>query len=70
MFGIYLIEDYLRNAMVFPWEWSAPYISAVPTCGIRLLAVFLLGNVLVPGIRRLPVLKSYCERLNECTKEE
>ena len=57
VFGIYLIEDYLRNATAFIWEWSAPYISAVPACCVWLLAVFLLGNVLVSGVRRLPVLR-------------
>ena len=58
VFGIYLIEDYLRNATAFIWEWSAPYISAVPACCVWLLAVFVLGNVLVSGIRRLPILKN------------
>lgn len=57
VFGIYLVEDYLRNATAFIWEWSAPYISAVPACCIWLLAVFLLGNVLAAVMRRLPVLR-------------
>ena len=57
VFGIYLIEDYLRNLTAFIWEWSAPHISAVPACGVWLLAVFLIGNVLVSGLRRLPVLR-------------
>lgn len=58
VFGIYLTEDYLRNLTAFIWEWSAPYISAVPACCVWLLVVFLLGNVLVSGMRRLPVLKN------------
>lgn len=58
VFGIYLTEDYLRNLTAFIWERSAPYISAVPACCIWLLAVFLLGNVLVSGIRRLPVIRN------------
>lgn len=58
VFGIYLIEDYLRNLTAFIWEWSAPYISAVPACCVWFLVVFLLGNVLVSGMRRLPVLKN------------
>ena len=57
VFGIYLIEDYLRNAIAFIWEWSAPYISQVPACFPWLLSVFLLGNVLVSGIRKLPILR-------------
>ena len=56
VFGIYLIEDYLRNATVFIWEWSAPYISAVPACIVWLLAVFLLGNILLAGLHRVPIL--------------
>lgn len=58
VFGIYLIEDYLRNATAFIWEWSAPYISPVPACFPWLLSVFLLGNVLVSGIRRLPIFRN------------
>lgn len=58
VFGIYLTEDYLRNLTAFIWEWSAPHISAVPACCVWLLIVFLLGNVLVSGMRRLPVLKN------------
>lgn len=58
VFGIYLIKDYLRNLTAFIWEWSVPYISAVPACCIWLLVVFLLGNVLVVGVRRLPVLRN------------
>lgn len=55
VFGLYLIEDYLRNLTAFIWERSAPHIGAVPACCVWLLAVFLLGNVLVSGIRRLPI---------------
>lgn len=58
VFGIYLIEDYLRNATAFIWEWSAPYISAVPACFVWLLAVFLLGNILASGLHKLPILKN------------
>lgn len=58
VFGIYLIEDYLRNATAFIWEWSAPYISAAPACFVWLLAVFLLGNILVSGLHRLPILRN------------
>lgn len=58
VFGLYLIEDYLRNLTAFIWEWCAPYISAVPACGVWLLVVFLLGNVLVSGVRRLPLLRN------------
>ena len=58
VFGIYLIEDYLRNATAFIWEWSAPYISPVPACCVWIMLVFFIGNVLVSGVRRLPILKN------------
>lgn len=57
VFGIYLIEDYLRNATAVIWESLGPHISAIPACAIWLLAVFLIGNVLVTGARRLPLLR-------------
>ena len=57
VFGIYLIEDYLRNGTVVIWEKLAPYISPVPACCIWLLVVFLIGNILIAGMRRLPLLK-------------
>lgn len=55
-FGIYLIEDYLRNGTAVIWEKLSPYISAVPACCIWLLVVFLIGNILITGARRLPLL--------------
>ncbi len=56
-FCIYLIEDYLRNGTAWIWEWLSPRITAIPACGIWLLAVFLLGNILAAGMRRLPFLR-------------
>ncbi|MGN0280606.1 MAG: acyltransferase [Lachnospiraceae bacterium] len=58
VFGIYLIEDYLRNGTAVIWEKLAPHISAVPACLIWLLVVFLIGNILVAGLRRLPLLRN------------
>lgn len=57
VFCIYLIEDYLRNGTAVIWECLSPRITAVPACGIWLLAVFLLGNTLAAGMRRLPLLR-------------
>lgn len=57
VFGIYLVEDYLRNGTTAIWEGLAPYISAIPACGIWLSAVFFIGNILVAGARRLPFLR-------------
>jgi len=57
VFCLYLIEDYLRNGTAVIWECLSPYITAVPACGIWLLAVFLMGNILAAGMRRLPLLR-------------
>lgn len=57
VFGIYLIEDYLRNGTAVIWENLAPYISAVPACLIWLFVVFFIGNILVAGLRKLPLLR-------------
>lgn len=57
VFCIYLIEDYLRNGTAVIWECLSPRITAVPACCIWLLAVFLLGNILAAGMRRLPLLR-------------
>ncbi|MCM1038824.1 MAG: hypothetical protein NC434_05820 [Ruminococcus sp.] len=54
VFGLYLIEDYLRNATVIIWEKLAPYINTLPACFIWILLVFLLGNILITAARRLP----------------
>lgn len=55
--GIYLIEDYLRNGTTAIWEWLASYITAIPACCIWLLVVFLLGNILISVVRRLPIFR-------------
>lgn len=57
VFGIYLIEDYLRNATAGIWEGLSPYISAIPACVIWLMVVFVLGVFLTAGMRRLPLLR-------------
>lgn len=57
VFGIYLMEDYLRNITAVIWERLSPYITVIPACCVWLLVVFLLGNILVSGVRRLPILR-------------
>lgn len=57
VFGIYLIEDYLRNGTAVIWEKLATYISAIPACVVWILAVFLIGNILISAARRLPVFR-------------
>lgn len=57
VFGIYLIEDYLRNATAAICDKLEPYIYSIPACCIWLLAVFLISNVLIAGLRKLPLLR-------------
>lgn len=57
VFGIYLIEDYLRNATAVIWERLAPHLTAIPSCCIWLGGVFLIGNILIAGARKLPLLR-------------
>lgn len=57
-FGIYLIEDYLRNGLAFIYDSCCPYLTAMPACAIWLLAVLLTGTVIVSLLKKLPVLKA------------
>ena len=57
VFGIYLIEDYLRNATAVICDKLESYIYSIPACCIWLLVVFLIGNVLIAGMHRLPLLR-------------
>lgn len=56
VFGIYLIEDYLRNGLAFIWEGLAPRISALPACAIWLMVVLAAGFVLVSFLKKVPIL--------------
>lgn len=42
-FGIYLIEDYLRNGLSFICDNLAPYVTTLPACAIWLIAVMVVG---------------------------
>lgn len=57
VFGLYLIEDYLRNGLTVIWEFLGPRINTIPACAVWLTAVFLTGNVLIAGARRLPLFR-------------
>ncbi len=56
VFGVYLVEDYLRNGLAFIWEALAPRISALPACGIWLAAVMVIGFLLVLCLKKIPLL--------------
>lgn len=56
-FGIYLIEDYLRNSLGFVCDKLAPYISVLPACMVWLAVVMAVGVIIVLFLKKLPVLK-------------
>lgn len=56
-FGIYLIEDYLRNGLAFIYDRCCPYVTAMPACAIWLLAVLLTGILIVSFLKKLPILR-------------
>lgn len=54
VFGVYLLEDYLRNGLAFIWEGLAPRISALPACGVWLALVLGVGFLLVLFLKKIP----------------
>lgn len=56
-FGIYLIEDYLRNGLSFIHDTIAPYITTLPACVVWLAVVLMVGVVIVSILKKLPILK-------------
>lgn len=56
-FGIYLIEDYLRNGLVFIYEKMAPHITILPACAVWMLVVLMVGIVVVSVLKKIPILK-------------
>lgn len=56
-FGIYLIEDYLRNGLSFIYANIAPYTTSLLACVVWLAAVMVAGVVIVSLMKKVPVLK-------------
>lgn len=56
-FGIYLIEDYLRNGLSFICDNLAPYVTTLPACVIWLIAVMVVGVGIVLVLKKIPGLK-------------
>lgn len=57
VFGVYLIEDYLRNLLAFIYDNLAPIISPMPACLVWLIAVFALGLLITRIFKLIPGLK-------------
>ena len=56
-FGIYLIEDYLRNGLRFIYDNIAPYTTTLPACVVWLAVVMMAGVIIVSLMKKFPVLK-------------
>lgn len=55
-FGLYLIEDYVRNALVFIDDVLAVRITTLPACVVWILVCYFVGLVIVGFIKKIPVL--------------
>ena len=56
-FGIYLIEDYLRNGLSFICDMITPYMTTLPACAVWLIVVMIVGVAIISVLRKLPGLK-------------
>ena len=56
-FGIYLIEDYLRESLSFIWDEMTPYVTMLPACAIWLMAVLVVGVIIVSLLKKIPGIK-------------
>lgn len=56
-FGIYLIEDYLRNGLSFICDNLAPYITTLPACMVWLAMVVIVGVAIVSFLKNIPGMK-------------
>lgn len=57
VFGIYLIEDYLRNTLGFIYDYLAPIISPMAACLVWLIAVFTIGLIIIHILKKIPCLR-------------
>lgn len=58
-FGIYLIEDYLRQFMIFVYEKTVPVITVMPACFIWPGCSFIVGLLVVGVLKKIPGLGRY-----------
>lgn len=57
VFGVYLIEDYIRNALAFICDYLSPYITPIPACFVWLVLSFVVGTLVVSCLKKLPFLR-------------
>lgn len=58
-FGLYLIEDYLRNLFAFIYDNLADKITPIFANAVWLAIVFITGILIVSLMKKVPVLKKY-----------
>lgn len=56
-FGIYLIEDYLRNGLSFICDNLSLYITTLPACIVWLTVVLIVGVLIVAVLKKMPGIK-------------
>jgi len=56
VFGLYLIEDYLRNVFAFIYDFLCPLISPMAACLVWLMVVFIVGIAIVWLIKHIPII--------------
>ena len=59
MFGIYLLENLLKDVTDPVYLALRPHMPTLAVCGIWLLATMLLGNVVVGLLKLIPGVKKY-----------
>ena len=57
VFGVYLIEDYIRNALAFICDNLSPYFTPILACLVWLLISFAVGTLVVSCLKKLPFLR-------------
>ncbi|WP_081647091.1 acyltransferase [Butyrivibrio sp. NC2007] len=55
-FGLYLIEEYLRDILFFIYDALVPMVTVMPACIIWLLCCFIVGVPVVCALKKLPLI--------------
>lgn len=58
-FGIYLIEEMLREKTLFIYNYLKPIIHTLPATIIWISAACILGAIIVAIFKRIPIIKDY-----------
>ena len=55
-FGLYLIEDYTRNALYHVVDTLTPVITELPACIVWILCSYIVGVIIVGILKKIPML--------------